>query len=107
MPGIDNHTPGRWLVEKRELATDAGDDSPGSHGSQTHLIWSNADNFENWHTSVIAHIVVDKGINRAEADANARLISLLPELLQIARSFSGSFQASHELRKFLPGWGND
>ena len=107
MSGINNHTGGSWRVEKRELATDAGDAYPGSHGSQTHLIWSNAHNFSNWDTSVIAHIVMDGKIDRAEADANARLISLVPELLQIARRLSGSFGASDELRKFLPGWGND
>ena len=74
------HTPGPWLVEKREAATDAGTDSPGSHGSQTHLIWTGTYPIA---TDVVAHIVVDGEIDKAEADANARLIVLAPQFLRI------------------------
>ena len=75
-----DHTPGPWMVENRELGFDGGDGRPGSHGSQTHLIWSDNDHDD---TNVIAHIVVDGEIDKAEADANARLIVLAPQFLRI------------------------
>ena len=77
------HTPGPWMVENRELGFDGGDGRPGSHGSQTHLIWSDNDHDD---TNVIAHIVVDGEIDKAEADANARLITQAPELLAAAKA---------------------
>ena len=99
------YTRGPWVVEKRELKNDAGDDSPGSHGSQTHLIWSNPYSVS-MDASVLAHIVVDNEVNKAEADANAKLIAFAPELAAIVRRnvIGGGplkGQVSPELYEFL------
>jgi hypothetical protein len=87
------HTPGPWLVEKREAATDAGTDSPGSHGSQTHLIWTGTYPIA---TDVVAHIVVDGEIGQSEADANARLISAAPTLLNVVKLLVASWDCDEE-----------
>ena len=86
------HTPGPWLVEKREAATDAGTDSPGSHGSQTHLNWSTSEIGGN----VVAHIVVDGEIGQSEADANARLISAAPTLLNVVKLLVASWDCDEQ-----------
>jgi hypothetical protein len=98
-----NYTQGPWVVEKRELDTDAGDEGrPGSHGSQTHLIWTANDPND---TSVVAHIVVDGEIGKSEADGNARLISLAPELFAIVAQMGYDSRYSPELRNLLKGTG--
>ena len=84
------HTPGPWMVERREPQFDAGETSPGSHGSQTHLIWTE----DPLVAQVVAHIVVDAGldVSKAEpqANANARLIAAAPKLKAIVEGFLGT-----------------
>lgn len=97
-----NYTLGPWVVEKRELATDAGElGYPGSHGSQTHMIWSTS----KIGGDVVAHIVVDGEINKSEADSNARLIGLAPELFEIVARMGYDSRYSPELRKLLKAVG--
>jgi hypothetical protein len=102
---MSQYTRGPWMVEKRELKTDAGDDSPGSHGSQTHLIWSNPESVS-MDATVLAHIVIDNEVGMSEANTNAELISFAPELLALVRSQvigGGALrgQVSPALREFL------